>query len=264
MPVRPVLRRPVLRRPVAAGLAAASLATALALAGVTPATAATASSSRADTSTTATVDPADGVTVAGVGTVLGTPDQVRLSLRVVAVKPDAASALAAANVVAGRVRTSLRQHGVAAADIATTQLSVSPVTTGKPPRRTGFSVVEGLTAQLVLARAGATITDVVRVGGAGLRFDGVFLLLSDDSPYQAQARDRAYAQARGKAEQYARLTGRALGPVLSVQEDVGNVYYDGSYGRFVSAQTLSASGGYVVDPGTQRVDVRVQVRWSLQ
>jgi uncharacterized protein YggE len=247
-----------------AGVAAASLATALALTGVTPATAATAAGSEARAAATAAVDPADGVTVAGLGTVLGTPDQLRLSLRVVAVRPDASSALAAASVVAGRVRTALRQHGVAAADIATTQLSVSPVVTGKPARRTGFSVVQGLTAQLALARAGATITDVVKVGGAALRFDGVFLLLSDDSPYQAQARDRAYAQARSKAEQYARLTGRGLGPVLSVQEDVGNVYLDGSYGRFVAASSLSASGGYVVDPGTQRVDVRVQVRWSLQ
>jgi uncharacterized protein YggE len=245
-------------------VAAASLAAVLGLTAVPPASAATTAGQQVGAASSAAVDPADGVTVSGVGTVLGTPDLLRLSLRVVAVRPDATSALAAANVVTGRVRTALRQHGVAAADIATTQLSVSPVYSGKPARRTGFSVVQGLSASLAVGQAGATIGDVVKVGGAALRFDGVYLLLSDDSPYQAQARDKAYAQAKARADQYARLTGRALGPVLSVQEDVGSVSFDGSYGRFVPAAAVASGPGYVVDPGTQRVDVRVQVRWSLQ
>lgn len=204
----------------------------------------------------------EGVSVAGLGTVNGTPDQLRMQLRVVVVKPDATAALAASNVVAGRVRTALRQHGIAAADIATTQLSVSPMNAGKPARRVGYQVVQGVTATLrSLTGAGQTITDVVRVGGASLRFDGVFFFISDDSPLQEQARVKAFAQARVKAEQYARLTGRALGPVLAVQEDL-NYYFDN--GRFASAASLSSgAGGYVVDPGVQRVDVRTVVRWAL-
>jgi uncharacterized protein len=212
-------------------------------------------------SVTAVTD--DGVSVAGLGTVNGTPDQLRMQLRVVVVKPDATAALTASNVVAGRVRTALRQHGVAPADVQTTQLSVSPVNTGKPARRVGYQVVQGVTATLrSLGGAGQTITDVVRVGGASLRFDGVFFVISDDSPLQEQARVRAFAQARLKAEQYARLTGRALGPVLAVQEDLNYYGFDG--GRFASAVSLSAGGGsYVIDPGVQRVDVRTVVRWAL-
>jgi hypothetical protein len=115
-----------------------------------------------------------------------------------------------------------------------------------------------------VAGAGATITDVVRVGGAALRFDGVFFLISNESPLQAQARDRAYAQARAKAEQYARLAGRPLGALQSIQEDLGHGYFDGGSGRFASAASLQSAGGdYVVSPGTQRVDVRVVARWAL-
>ncbi len=253
--------RLTLVRPLIAVVAGAALLSASA-----PASAATGVSRSTGTlSAAAHAGSEDGVSVAGLGTVNGTPDLFRLQLRVVAVKPDAPAALAASTVVLGRIRTALRQNGVAAEDIQTTQLSVSPVNAGKPARRVGFQVVQGVTAQLRgAAGAGKTITDVVRVGGAALRFDGVFFLISDDSPLQAQARAKAFAQAQAKAEQYARLTGRTLGAVLAVQEDIGGYSYDGGFGRFASAQSLaSANGGYVVDPGVQRVDVRTVVRWAL-
>lgn len=248
--------RPVLVRPLIAVAAAAAL-----LCAAAPASADTTTSRPTRDAAAALAD--EGVSVAGLGTVTGAPDLLRLQLRVVAVKPDATSALAASSVVAGRVRTALRQHGVAAADIQTSQLSVSPVNAGKPARRIGYQAVQGITAELKgFAGAGQTITDVVRVGGAALRFDGVYFLISDDSPLQAQARVKAFAQARAKAEQYAVLTGRTLGAVLSVQEDVGYGFFDG--GRFASAASLaSGSGGYVVNPGVQRVDVRTLVRWAL-
>ncbi len=53
--------------------------------------------------------------------------------------------------------------------------------------------------------------------------------------------DKAFAQA--KAEQYARLAGRTLGTVQSVNEDIVPGYDDGGYGRFLSGAAFASGGG---------------------
>ena len=205
-----------------------------------------------------------GVTVAGLGSVSGTPDVLRMSLRTVVVRPDVTTALRDANTVTNRIRTSLRNNGVAAADLQTTQLQVNPSYAGKPARIVGYQVVQGLSAQLRnLATAGQTVSQAITVGGTYLRFDGVGFELSDDSPLKVRARERAFAQAKAKAEQYAALSGRTLGTVESISEDVQPVYYDQSSGGAAKAEAASDAGPVPFDPGTQRVDVRVLVRWSL-
>jgi uncharacterized protein YggE len=213
----------------------------------------------ADTVTTTT---ADGITVAGVGSVSGTPDVLRMSLRVVMVRADASTALRDANSVTARIKTQLRNHGVAAADLQTTQLSVNPSYAGKPARVVGYQVVQGLAAQLRdLSTAGATVTEAIAAGGPYLRFDGVYFVLSDDSPLKVKAREQAFNQAKAKAEQYANLSGRTLGTVQSISEDVQPAFYDG--GASGAFATASAPAALSFDPGTQRVDVRVVVRWSI-
>jgi uncharacterized protein YggE len=245
----------LLRRPTRLMLAATALAAAFTVGSATGVVGAS-----ADTVTTTT---ADGITVAGVGSVSGTPDVLRMSLRVVVVRPDASTALRDANTVTARIKGQLRNHGVAAADLQTTQLSVNPSYAGKPAHVVGYQVVQGLAAQLRdLSTAGATITDAITAGGTYLRFDGVYFVLSDDSPLKVQARQRAFAQAKAKADQYAQLSGRSLGAVQSISEDVQPAFYDGGgSGGFASAAAAPAALSF--DPGTQQVDVHVVVRWAL-
>lgn len=204
----------------------------------------------------------DGVAVTGVGTVLATPDVLRLSLRVVIVRPDVNTALTDANAVTARIRAGLRARGVAAGDLETTQLQISPSQAGKPSRVVGYQVVQGLSAQLRdVNKAGAAVTETIRLGGTSIRFDGVFFSLSDNTAQKVQARDLAFAQAKAKAEQLARLTGRTLGGVRSVEEDLSPFPYYDSSDQFA---TSARAGGVPFSPGTQRVNVRVIVRWTLQ
>lgn len=212
---------------------------------------------------TAPTSTSDGITVVGVGTVSGTPDTLRMSLRVVVVRPDVDRALRDANVVLGRIRSALSANGVKAEDLRTTALNVGPSYGGKPSRLIGYQVVQGLAVQLRnLDTAGKTIGDAIGAGTTYLRFDGVSFALTDDSPLKKTARDKAFAQARDKAEQYASLSGRRLVAVESISEDVTPQY--GDYGSFAYGSAASASAPSVgLDPGTQQVDVRVVVRWSL-
>jgi len=196
-----------------------------------------------------------------VGTVSGTPDTLRLSLRIVVLRPDVDRALRDAGVVLGRIRSSLAANSVKPEDLRTTGLSVGPSYSGKPTRLVGYQVVQGLSARVRgVDGAGKTIGDAIRAGTTYVRFDGVSFAIDDDSPLKKAAREKAFAQAKDKAEQYAAFAGRPLGAVVSISEDVTQAPYD--LGRFGYADSASASG-FGLDPGSQQVDVRVVVRWSL-
>jgi len=98
----------------------------------------------------------------------------------------------------------------------------------------------------------AAVGDDIRVHGVGLQVD-------DDDELRRQARDAAFADAREKAEQYASLAGRALGPVRSIDESGGHV---------VSVQTAVRRGGsgpmMAAPLGEQAVSVGVVVVFDLR
>lgn len=256
------LRRSRRSRLTAAGAVLALTLTGMSWAGPLPGSP-LGSGARPALAQTAPTGSGEGVTVSGVGTVSGTPDTLRMALRVVVVRPTVDRALRDANVVLGRIRSTLSANGVKPEDLRTTTLSVGPSYGGKPPRVVGYQVVQGLAVQLRnLDTAGNTIGAALGAGTTYVRFDGVSFALTDDSPLKKTARDKAYAQAKDKAEQYAGLAGRSLGAVQSIQEDVTPQYVDG--GPLVYGAVPSTASSVELDPGTQQVDVRVTVRWALQ
>ncbi len=82
--------------------------------------------------------------------------------------------------------------------------------------------------------------------------------MGDPAPLAAAAREAAFADARARAEQYARLAGRSLGPVVEIREDDGA---PGPVARVLAAQ--ATSDALVVEPGSQEVRATVTVRWEL-
>jgi uncharacterized protein YggE len=112
-----------------------------------------------------------------------------------------------------------------------------------------------------LDAAGETISAAVEAAGDSARLSAVSFALEDDEELLAAARERAFVQARTKAEQYADLVGRDLGEVLSVRETLqpsGPMPYAG---RPESA--AGAASDIPIAPGSARVTVAVDVRWAL-
>ena len=68
----------------------------------------------------------------------------------------------------------------------------------------------------------------------------------------------AFADAHARAEQYARLAGRSLGPVVEIREEPG---VPGTVPRLLAAKAVGDA--LVVEPGTQDVRASVTVRWEL-
>ena len=144
--------------------------------------------------------------------------------------------------------------------LTTSNVNVYPMQTKKGRF---FQVSEQLTASLPVKTAGAGISRALAVGGKTVSLDGVSFALERDELQLDRARDRAFADARRKAERYALLSGRTLGKVVVVTETLHSPAkpYDGaSLASTYQARKLADLRLYA---GTSEVSVSVSVRWAL-
>jgi uncharacterized protein YggE len=203
---------------------------------------------------------AGGVVVDGVGQVSGTPDVLTLSMGVVATGADVNGTLDRANAQIARIEASLRAHGAKKEDLQTSNVSIYP-TEVKRVRR--YQVSEQLTAKLRdLKGAGAAISAAVAAGGAGVTLDGVSFSLEDNVALLDAARDKAFADAKRKAEHFARLSGSGLGKVQLIAETVQSPEVYGDKRAFASGLAQAASP-VPIYAGSSQLNVRVTVRWAL-
>jgi len=200
------------------------------------------------------------VTVTGSGKAAVSPDVVRLDLRVGHDADDVAAALSGAAEGIAKVGRVVRDKGVADADIRTLDAAVNQ-------RWDNTGVAVGFTAQ---QRLGVTVRRLEAVGeileaaaaevGNALLVDQVRLDVADRGDGLRQARDAAFADARGKAEQYAALSGTELGAVLGVAES-GAVPLDGR--RMKMAAMAMDAGGMPVEGGDLDLVAAITVTWEL-
>ena len=213
----------------------------------------------ADAATLTTSQSAGRITVTGSGTVTGVPNQLILSMSVQATGYDVTSALRQANADARRVTTALRDRGVAASDIQTSDLNISPNYNNNGVI-TSYGVSESLTVTLYhLGAAGGQITAAVRAGGNAVSVDNVSLNLTSTGPLMAAARAKAVANARAQAQQYARALDEPLGPAISVtpvqqQQQVEPLPF--------AQATANGHAQVHISPGTQQVSVSVTVVYA--
>jgi uncharacterized protein YggE len=195
--------------------------------------------------------------------VSGTPDVLRVQLAVEVRRADVSAALRDANTIQNKVRSAVRADGVDAKDMQTADVSLYPSYTNKGVPN-GYTVNESLTVKLRnLARAGKTIGDAVIAGGNAARVQGVSFALEDNAALLDQARDAAYGDAKKKAQRYAELSGRTLGQVELVSEQVPDAAQPMPYARDALASAAPAQS-VPLDAGQSQVSVSVTVRWSLR
>jgi len=171
------------------------------------------------------------------------------------------TALSDANQAVSRVTGALRDHGVAAADIQSADLYISPDLRGAAQTPDGYSVSESVTATLrQVSAAGGQIDAAVRAGGNAVTVNGISLNLTDTSSLLASARKAAVANARTKAAQYAAALGQPLGPVVSITDAADT-------GPFFPAAARTAAGAaessVPISPGTQQLSVSVTVVYAV-
>jgi uncharacterized protein YggE len=203
------------------------------------------------------------VTVVGEGVASAVPDTALLHLGVETRGANPGEALEACSRALEEVIAAVRAAGVEPPRLATGELSVRPDWEVGPQgqqRPAGYRAAAGLTARLdVPARAGQVATAAVAAGGEAARVHGLVLVVGDQAGVLAAAREAAWRDARGRAEQYAALAGVGLGGVLRIEEVAGARHALPLAGRYQA----QAADGPAVEVGEAEVGARVAVTWAL-
>jgi uncharacterized protein len=184
-----------------------------------------------------------------------------LDVRVQCEAADVSGALAAATSRVGIAMEAVADHGVDPADRRTTGLGVSTRWDRDGSGVVGYTAYQSLR---LLVRDRERVGDLVNAlaGAAGDAFglDGVTLEVADPAPLLERARTAAFADARAKAEQYAALAGRPLGPVLRVTEQPDRAI---PMPRFAAKAAMDVGGAMPVEAGESAVSATVTVRFGL-
>jgi hypothetical protein len=204
---------------------------------------------------------ASAVTVTGTGSVTAVPDMAQITTGVVTQAPTAAQALAANSQAMERLLQALGALGVAARDIQTTNISVSPLRRqgrdGQPPEITGYEVTNQVRVKVRdLSRLGGVLDQQVGQG-ANLVY-GVQFGQQEPLPLLDEARKRAMADARRKAELYAAAASLKVGRVVAVQEA------GAASPRPEVAARVAMAAGVPVAPGEQEIQASVTVTFTLE
>jgi uncharacterized protein len=198
------------------------------------------------------------VEVTGSGTASAAPDVVRVRVGVRCDGDDVSSALADAASRSRALAQAARDHGVADADLRTTGTGVHPRHDREGVTVVGYTAYQSLS---VVVRDPALVGSLVEAfaGAAGnaLTVDGIGLELADSAALLAQAREAAFADAEGKARQYAELAGRTLGKVARLSD----VDRGGAQPRF-AMMAAGKAADLSVELGENSVTASVAVRWE--
>ncbi|NMO53807.1 SIMPL domain-containing protein [Actinoplanes sp. TBRC 11911] len=199
--------------------------------------------------------PRESVSVTGWGEVFGEPDTLTAEFAAETTAVTVEEAVDRATAAATRMRDSLIRAGVARADLQTSNVTIGS-NMNENRKITGYTVSQGLTATIRdLPRAGALLSATIAAGGDAARLNGASFAIEDDAALLTEARKKAFADARGKAELYAGAAGRPLGRVVRISEtDPG----------FAGAGGMAAADArFPIEPGRQRLSASVTVEWAL-
>jgi uncharacterized protein YggE len=199
------------------------------------------------------------VVVTGEGSISVPPDYGRIRAGVTTRAKTAKEATEANTRLMTAVIAALRDAGVEQKDIQTSQFSVFPVYAPREPntepKLSGFSASSQLGVTIrQLASAGAILDRLITAGANDI--GNVEFLHADTSKKLDAAREAAIADARRKAEVYARAAGLALGRVVWITEDSG--YAPPVEMKMMRAASLAASP-VPVSAGEDTLQVRITV-----
>ncbi len=195
-----------------------------------------------------------------------TPDLATIRAGVVSQAATAAAALSDNAQRMARVLAALKRAGVAARDVATANVGLSPqyrYAENQPPVVTGYQATNSVAIRFRdVARAG-TILDTLVAQGAN-QIDGPNLSLADPDAALDEARVDAVKRARAKAELYARAAGMSVARIVSIDEAGQNDGGGGNPMPMMMVRKMAADSSTQVAAGETDVTVSLSVRFLLK
>lgn len=205
--------------------------------------------------------------VNGTGNASAAPDKADLTLSIeVQAKTAEAARNQAANAMEALIKA-IKSEGVADKDIQTRSVSLYP---NYSPDATNKIIGYQLSNQVTVCirdinNASVIIDTAVKAGGNSTRVQGINFALDNPESALALARDKAYANAKMKAEQYAKLAGVVLGTPLHINEsnEISPAPLPYAEMRTMKA-AMTDNASTPVQAGEQKVTVNVDVVFEIQ
>jgi hypothetical protein len=202
--------------------------------------------------------------VVATGEVTRVPDIARINAGVVTQAQTATEALRLNAARMAAVRAALRRAGIADRDIQTSTISLNPdyrYAENQPPQLVGYRASTAVTVRFRDIADTGRILDALVAEGAN-ELSGPMLEIDRPESALDEARTAAIANARARADLYARALGMRVRRILSVSEAGAPVmpYARIGVARGMVAQDAAAN----IDPGEQRLTVALTVTFELE
>jgi uncharacterized protein len=203
------------------------------------------------------------VTVTGEATISQPPDLAMLQAGVTSQAKTARDAMSNSARLMAAVLIALKEASVPEKDIQTSELSLNPIfdhskasQNRNPGQIVAVEATSLLTVRLTDVKKSADVLDKMISAGANVA-TGISFAISDPSKLLDQARAEAIADAKRKAEIYAKAAGVMLGKPLSISE--GHV----ARARTTMMAKRDAAAAMPIQPGEEKIGITVQVSYEL-
>ncbi len=201
--------------------------------------------------------------VSATGEVTRVPDLAIISAGVQTLQPTATAAIEENAARMERVRSALKRAGIDDKDIQTSSISLNPeyqYDQNRPPRLTGYRASNSVNIEFRdLKRTGA-ILDALVAEGAN-QISGPNLTIDKPESALDEARVKAIANGRARADLYARTLGMRVVRLVSVSEGGG---YNVPPPMPMVMMARAEAADTKIDPGTQQLQVSVAMSFELQ
>jgi uncharacterized protein YggE len=200
------------------------------------------------------------ISTTGEATVSVAPDLAQIDGGVTSEAKTAREASDANNAAMGKVLLALKGAGIEEKDFQTSRLSLQPQSA---PNRPGPSTIVGYRASnrvTVRLREVAKLANVIdtMVSAGANDIGGINFMVSQASKLLDEAREQAIADARRKAEIYAKAADVTLGAPLSISEE--GAPGPMPYRKMVAGMAVSAP----VAQGEETLRIAVSVSWAIK
>lgn len=202
--------------------------------------------------------------ISATGEVMRVPDVAIVSAGVVTKSATAGAAMQEAASRMQRVRAALKAAGVADRDIQTSNISLNPdyrYVNNEPPVITGYQASNQVSVRFrEIAKAGRILDALVKEGAN--QINGPTLVVDKPESALDEARGKAVAAGRARAELYARSMGLRVVRVVSVSESGG--YAPPPPMPMVMRAQMAEAADTKIDAGEQKLQVNLSMTFELQ
>jgi uncharacterized protein len=202
--------------------------------------------------------------ISATGEVTRVPDVAIISAGVVTRSQTATGALSEAADRMAKVLAALKRAGVEDRDIQTSNVSLNPeyrYPENQPPQLVAYTATNTVNVRFRDIRSSGKILDAL-VGQGANQINGPNLTIDKPEAALDEARAKAVATARARAELYARSLGLRVVRVVAVSESGG--YAPPPPMPPIVMQSLEARADTKIVPGEQKLQVTLAVTFELQ